>query len=39
LIIGGIWQSAWLFIFASIGVTKDPTTDPGAAKVMICSGA
>ncbi len=23
LIIGGVWQSAWLFAFASVGVTKD----------------
>jgi SP family sugar:H+ symporter-like MFS transporter len=37
LIIGGLWQSAWFFVYASVGVTHDPTTSPGAAKVMICS--
>jgi len=26
LIIGGIWQSAWLFAYASVGVTHDTTT-------------
>ena len=27
LIIGGIWQSAWFFVFATAGTAKDPTTD------------
>lgn len=34
LIIGGLWQSAWLFAYASIGVTRD-TTDPVIGKVLI----
>lgn len=32
LIIGGLWQSAWLFIFAAAGTAKDPTTDKGIGK-------
>jgi len=27
LIIGGIWQSAWLFVVTTAGTAKDPTTD------------
>lgn len=27
LIIGGLWQSAWLFVFAAIGTAKDPSED------------
>jgi SP family sugar:H+ symporter-like MFS transporter len=35
LIIGGIWQAAWLFVFAAAGTAKDPTTNPGIGKLMI----
>jgi hypothetical protein len=27
LIIGGIWQSIWLFVFAAAGTARDPTVD------------
>lgn len=37
LIIGGIWQSLWLFVFAAAGTAKDPTTDQGIGKLMIVS--
>ncbi|KAF8876788.1 general substrate transporter [Gymnopilus junonius] len=37
LIYGGIWQSAWLFVFAAAGTAKDPTTNPGIGKLMIVS--
>lgn len=33
LILGGCWQSAWLFAFAIAGTVKDPATD---AKVGKC---
>lgn len=35
LMIGGLWQSGWLFIFAAVGVSHDPLTNPAAAKAMI----
>jgi len=38
LIIGGIWQSAWLFIFASAGTSHDPLTNKTYANLMIVSG-
>jgi SP family sugar:H+ symporter-like MFS transporter len=37
LIIGGLWQSIWLFVFASVGTAKDPATDPAIGNVMIVS--
>ena len=37
LIIGGVWQSMWLFVFAAAGTAKDPTTDEGIGKLMIVS--
>ncbi|KAI0721758.1 general substrate transporter [Fomitopsis betulina] len=37
LIIGGIWQSAWLFVFAAAGTAKDPSTNEGIGKLMIVS--
>ncbi|KAI5452213.1 hypothetical protein NCC49_001148 [Naganishia albida] len=37
LIIGGIWQAAWLFVFASVGTAKDPETNQTVGKVMIVS--
>lgn len=30
LIIGGLWMSLWLFVFASVGVTRDVASDKGA---------
>ncbi|KAF8313818.1 general substrate transporter [Clavulina sp. PMI_390] len=36
LIIGGLWQSMWLFIFAAVGTAKDPTQKE-IGKVMIVS--
>ncbi|KAI6132997.1 general substrate transporter [Pisolithus croceorrhizus] len=35
LICGGVWQSAWLFVFASAGTAVDPTTHAGVGKLMI----
>ncbi|TFK80912.1 general substrate transporter [Polyporus arcularius HHB13444] len=37
LIIGGVWQSIWLFVFAAAGTARDPTTDKGIGKLMIVS--
>ncbi|KAG5650331.1 hypothetical protein H0H81_012603 [Sphagnurus paluster] len=37
LIIGGIWQSCWLFVFAAAGTTKIPQDNPGIGKLMIVS--
>ncbi|KAJ3502320.1 hypothetical protein NMY22_g18624 [Coprinellus aureogranulatus] len=37
LIIGGLWQSIWLFVFAAAGTAKDPTTDQNIGKLMIVS--
>ncbi|KAH7912110.1 general substrate transporter [Hygrophoropsis aurantiaca] len=37
LIWGGIWQSAWLFVFASAGTAVDPTGNPAIGKLMIVS--
>ncbi|TFY58067.1 hypothetical protein EVG20_g8297 [Dentipellis fragilis] len=37
LIIGGLWQSAWLFVFASAGTAKVPQDNPGIGKLMIVS--
>lgn len=37
LILGGIWQSFWLFVFAAAGTAKDPTSDQGIGKLMIVS--
>ncbi|KAG5735436.1 High-affinity glucose transporter ght2 [Termitomyces sp. T112] len=37
LIIGGIWQSCWLFVFAAAGTAKTPQNNPGIGKLMIVS--
>ncbi|KAG6852953.1 hypothetical protein C0991_007933 [Blastosporella zonata] len=37
LIIGGIWQSCWLFVFAAAGTAKSPHNNPGIGKLMIVS--
>ncbi|TBU40880.1 general substrate transporter [Dichomitus squalens] len=37
LIIGGVWQSAWLFVFAAAGTAKDPTENKGIGELMIVS--
>ncbi|KIK54365.1 hypothetical protein GYMLUDRAFT_48737 [Collybiopsis luxurians FD-317 M1] len=37
LIIGGIWQSLWLFVFAAAGTAKNPQNNPGIGKLMIVS--
>ena len=37
LIVGGIWQSAWLFVFAAAAVAKDPSTDQTIGKLLIVS--
>jgi len=37
LIIGGIWQAAWLFIFGAAGTAKVPADNPGIGKLMIVS--
>ncbi|KAF8196983.1 general substrate transporter [Pholiota molesta] len=37
LIFGGLWQSAWLFVFAAAGTAKDPTTNRGIGQLMIVS--
>lgn len=35
LIIGGLWQSAWLFVYAAAGTAKDPATDQTIGNLMI----
>jgi SP family sugar:H+ symporter-like MFS transporter len=35
LIIGGVWQAAWLFVFAAVGTARDPATDETVGTVMI----
>lgn len=37
LIIGGVWQSAWLFVFAAAGTAKDPATSKSIGDLMIVS--
>jgi MFS transporter, SP family, sugar:H+ symporter len=37
LIIGGVWQSVWLFAFASVGVTKDTTTKSTGTFLIVAS--
>ncbi|ETW76473.1 MFS sugar transporter [Heterobasidion irregulare TC 32-1] len=37
LIVGGLWQSAWLFVFAAAGTAKVPSENPGIGKLMIVS--
>jgi SP family sugar:H+ symporter-like MFS transporter len=37
LIIGGLWQSAWLFVFAGVGTAKNPEEDKTVGMVMIIS--
>jgi len=37
LIIGGLWQSAWLFVFAASGTAGDPENDKTIGTLMIVS--
>jgi SP family sugar:H+ symporter-like MFS transporter len=37
LIIGGVWQSLWLFVFAAVGTAKDPKENQSVGYVMIIS--
>jgi len=37
LILGGLWQSAWLFVFATAGTAKNPSTDKTIGNLMIVS--
>lgn len=37
LMIGGLWQAAWMIVFASAGVAMDPNTDSRAGILMIVS--
>ena len=37
LILGGVWQAIWLFVFAAAGTAKDPSSDEGIGKLMIVS--
>ncbi|KZT03055.1 general substrate transporter [Laetiporus sulphureus 93-53] len=37
LIVGGVWQSCWLFVFAAAGTAKDPQTNESIGKLMIVS--
>ncbi|KAF8063433.1 general substrate transporter [Lyophyllum atratum] len=37
LIVGGIWQSCWLFVFAAAGTAKVPQENPNIGKLMIVS--
>ncbi|PSR84219.1 hypothetical protein PHLCEN_2v5507 [Hermanssonia centrifuga] len=37
LIIGGMWQSAWLFVFAAAGTAKNPIGNEGIGDLMIVS--
>lgn len=34
LIVGGVWQSAWLFVFAAAGTVKVPQDNPGIGQCM-----
>jgi len=35
LVVGGLWQAAWLLIFAVIGIVRPPTEHPSSGVVMI----
>ncbi|KZT56187.1 general substrate transporter [Calocera cornea HHB12733] len=36
LILGGVWQAAWLFVFAAAGTAAgDPASDPAMGRLMI----
>ncbi|KAI0324563.1 general substrate transporter [Cubamyces sp. BRFM 1775] len=37
LIIGGVWQSLWLFVFAAAGTAKDPKEHKNIGELMIVS--
>lgn len=37
LIIGGLWQSAWLFVFAAAGTARDPETNQNIGYLLIIS--
>ncbi|KAI9456056.1 general substrate transporter [Lactarius psammicola] len=37
LILGGLWQSAWLLVFATAGTAKDPSTNESIGNLMIVS--
>ncbi|EKM51398.1 uncharacterized protein PHACADRAFT_263484 [Phanerochaete carnosa HHB-10118-sp] len=37
LIIGGVWQSVWLFVFAAAGTAKNPQEDKTIGNLMIVS--
>ena len=37
LIIGGLWQSAWLFVFAASGTARDPETNQNIGYLLIIS--
>ncbi|EIM80623.1 general substrate transporter [Stereum hirsutum FP-91666 SS1] len=37
LIVGGLWQSAWLFVFAAAGTAKNPQENKGIGELMIVS--
>lgn len=37
LIIGGVWQAIWLFIFASVGTARDPENDQQIGALMVAS--
>ncbi|KAK4704623.1 hypothetical protein P7C70_g1581, partial [Phenoliferia sp. Uapishka_3] len=37
LIVGGCWQSVWLFVFAAGGTAQDPETSQGMGNLLICS--
>jgi len=38
LYLGGLWQAAWLLIFATIATAQPPTTDNNTGTVMIVAG-
>ena len=37
LIIGALWQAAWLLVFAIVGTVLPPTEHPVAGTIMIVS--
>jgi MFS transporter, SP family, sugar:H+ symporter len=37
LIIGGVWQSIWLFVFAAAGTAQDPATSEGVGERKLAS--
>ncbi|MBE3048934.1 MFS transporter [Candidatus Bathyarchaeota archaeon] len=39
MIIGAAWQGAWMIVFASVGITMNPESNPQAGVIMIVAAA